>query len=56
MRKLLSSTTTILGLVAVAGLVAAKLGSTRLIDNMSIHFTTPAGTAVAGSTTDERSS
>lgn len=37
-------------------LVAAKVGSTRLIDNMSIHVTTPAGTAVAGSTTDERSS
>lgn len=36
-------------------LVAAKLGSTRLIDNMPIHFTTPAGTP-AGSTTEEGSS
>ncbi len=36
-------------------LVAAKLGTTRLIDNMSIHFETPAGTP-AGSTTEEGSS
>lgn len=36
-------------------LVAARLGSTRLIDNMSIHFSTPAGTP-AGSTTNEGSS
>ena len=36
-------------------LVAAKLGSTRLFDNMSIHFSTPAGTP-AGSTTEEGSS
>ncbi len=37
-------------------LVAARFGSTRLIDNMSITFATPAGTARAGSTTTERSS
>ncbi len=36
-------------------LVAARLGATRLIDNMSIHFSTPAGTS-AGSTTNEGSS
>jgi pantoate--beta-alanine ligase len=37
-------------------LVAARVGSTRLIDNMSIHFTTPAGTPSGGSTTEEGSS
>lgn len=37
-------------------LVAARLGSTRLIDNMSIHLETPAGTSTEGSTTDEGSS
>jgi len=37
-------------------LVAARLGSTRLIDNMSIHVATPAGTPSGGSTTEERSS
>ena len=36
-------------------LIAARVGSTRLIDNMPIHFTTPAGTP-AGSTTEEGSS
>jgi pantoate--beta-alanine ligase len=36
-------------------LVAARLGSTRLIDNMPIQFSTQAGTP-AGSTTDEGSS
>ena len=36
-------------------LVAARVGSTRLIDNMPIHFTTQAGTP-AGSTTEEGSS
>jgi pantoate--beta-alanine ligase len=40
-------------------LVAAKVGTTRLIDNMAIHFdriVAPAGTATAASTTSERSS
>jgi pantoate--beta-alanine ligase len=37
-------------------LVAARLGSTRLIDNMSIHITTPAGTRSGGSTMEEGSS
>ncbi|QIK74535.1 pantoate--beta-alanine ligase [Nocardioides piscis] len=39
-------------------LVAARVGDTRLIDNMQIFFDRlpPAGTAVAGSTTHERSS
>ena len=34
-------------------LVAARLGSTRLIDNLPIHFSTPSGIAPAGSTTEE---
>jgi pantoate--beta-alanine ligase len=40
-------------------LVAARVGTTRLIDNMAIHFdriVDPAGTATAASTTSERSS
>ena len=40
-------------------LVAARVGTTRLIDNMAIHFdriADPAGTATAASTTSERSS
>ena len=37
-------------------LVAARFGTTRLIDNMTIDFSTPAGTARTGSTTTERSS
>jgi len=37
-------------------LVAARLGKTRLIDNMPIQFSTPAGNAPAGPVTDEGSS
>jgi pantoate--beta-alanine ligase len=37
-------------------LVAARVGTTRLIDNMPITFARPAGTAEAGSTTTEGSS
>ena len=40
-------------------LVAAKVGTTRLIDNMAIHLdriVDPAGTASAAPTTSERSS
>ena len=37
-------------------LVAARLGTTRLIDNMPLHLGAPAGTAHAGPTATERSS
>lgn len=37
-------------------LIAARVGRTRLIDNMPIQFGTQAGTSAEGSTTQERSS